>query len=257
MTRFAGKVALVTGGASGIGYAIGEQLVAEGASVVLFDLNAEKLEVAARKLGSRAAACAGDVRDEAAVAAAVGLATERFGGLDAAFGAAGSVTLGSIVDIAPQDWLSTVDVILKGTFLTTRHAARAMRVSGRGGAIVHVSSLNAHVPVYGGSAYSAAKAGIENFSKSAALELAGDGIRVNTVLPGLVTTPLTEPFLAIEELAKDYTDRIPVHRPATPEEIAGPCLFLAGAEAAYVTGTSLVVDGGWEISNYPNTRPYA
>lgn len=125
-----------------------------------------------------------------------------------------------------------------------------------GGAIVNVASLNAHVPMYGGSSYAAAKAGVENFTKSAALELAEDRIRVNAVLPGLVDTPLTESFFEVPELAQDFNNRIPLGRPAVPDEIADPCLYLASEQARYITGTSIVVDGGWEISNYPDLKPY-
>lgn len=252
MSRFTGKVTIVTGGASGIGAAIGSQLVAEGASVVLLDRNAEGL---AGKTGDRVAVSAGDVTDERDVQAAASLAAERFGGIDLAFNVAGTARMGAITDISAEDWISTVDVALKGTFLMTRHAARAMRDRG-GGAIVNVASLNAHVPMYGGSSYSAAKAGVENFTKTAALELAEDRIRVNAVLPALVDTPLTESFFQVPELAQDFTNRIPLRRAAAPDEIADPCLYLASEQAGYITGTSVVVDGGWEISNYPDLKPY-
>lgn len=252
MSRFTGKVAIVTGGASGIGAAIGCQLVAEGASVVLFDRNAEGL---AEKTGATVAVSAGDVTDEQDVQAAVSRAVERFGGVDLAFNVAGAVRMGAITDISTEDWTFTVDVAFKGTFLVTRHAARAMRSRG-GGAIVNVASLNAHVPMYGGSSYAAAKAGVENFTKGAALELADERIRVNAVLPGLVDTPLTESFFEVAELAQDFTNRIPLRRPAVPDEIADPCLYLASEQAGYITGTSVVVDGGWEISNYPDLKTY-
>ncbi|MCE3552884.1 SDR family oxidoreductase [Pseudonocardia sp. RS11V-5] len=256
MTRFDGKVALVTGGASGIGAAVGARLLAEGARVVLVDLNAEALELAAKEAGDRVVTAAADVTSESDVEAAVAAAVERFGGVDLCFNIAGGARFGTLTDITEQDWSFTIDLVLKGTFLCTRHTARAMRAGGRGGAIVNVSSLNAHVPLYGGSAYSAAKAGTENFTKSSALELAQDGIRVNAVLPGLVQTPLTEAFLGIEALKQDFTRRIPARRPATPEEIASPVLYLASDEASYVNGTSLVVDGGWEFTNYPDLAPY-
>jgi NAD(P)-dependent dehydrogenase (short-subunit alcohol dehydrogenase family) len=255
MSRFMDKVAVVTGGASGIGAAIGAQLALEGASVVLFDLNADGLELAANELGAQVAVCVGDVTNERDVEAAVKLAVDRFGRLDTAFNVAGAVRPGTITDIATEDWLFAIDVVLKGTFLVTRHAARAMRNTG-GGTVVNVSSLNAHMPLYGGSSYAAAKAGVENFTKSAALELAPDGIRVNAVLPGLVETPMTAPLLAVASVARDYINRIPLNRPASAKEIADPCLYLASDQASYVTGTSLVIDGGWEISNYPDLRPY-
>lgn len=252
MNRFADKVALVTGAASGIGAVMAESLVAEGASVVLFDLNPAGLAAAAEKLGPRALAVTGDVTIDDDVAAAVAAAVETFGGLHAAFNVAGAVRIGNIVDIDPLDWQFTVDVVLKGTFLTTRHAARAIEKTGTGGSIVNVSSLNAHVPLIGGSAYASAKAAVESFTKCSALEFAAAGIRVNAVLPGLVDTPMTRDLLAIDAVAQDYYKRIPARRAADPAEIADSCLYLASDQATYVNGTSLVVDGGWEITNYPD-----
>lgn len=251
MQRFANKVALVTGAASGIGAVVAESFVAEGGSVVLFDLDAAGLDAATDKLGPASISVVGDVTSDDNVAAAVHTAVKTFGALHTAFNVAGAVRLGKIVDIDPADWQFTVDVVLKGTFLTTRHAARAIEQSG-GGSIVNVSSLNAHVPLIGGSAYAAAKAAVESFTKGSALELASAGIRVNAVLPGLVATPMTEDILAVEAVAQDYYRRIPVRRAAQPSEIADSCLYLASNQASYVNGTSLVVDGGWEITNYPD-----
>jgi NAD(P)-dependent dehydrogenase (short-subunit alcohol dehydrogenase family) len=157
-----------------------------------------------------------------------------------------------LVDLTEADWNFTVDLILKGIYLCTKHEAQQMRASGRRGAIVNMSSINAHMPLFGGSAYAAAKAGVEMFTKNAALELGRDGVRVNTILPGLVHTPLTEGVISNVALKQDFLDRIPLHRPAQPADIAGPSLFLASEDAAYVTGASLVVDGGWELTGYPD-----
>jgi NAD(P)-dependent dehydrogenase (short-subunit alcohol dehydrogenase family) len=253
MTRFAEQVALVTGGASGIGAAITQQLLKEGARVVVADLNPGNLDEGG---DAQLMALTADVTDEVAVQGAVEAAVSHFGRLDLAFNVAGLAHVGTILDGASDDWSKTVEVILKGTYFGTRHAARAMRDGGRGGAIVNVSSLNAHVPMFGGSAYASAKAGTESFTRNAALELAPHRIRVNAVLPGLVQTPLTAPLLENAELKADYLDRIPVGRPATPEEIADPCLYLADDGARYITGASLVVDGGWEITNYPDLSRY-
>lgn len=194
---------------------------------------------------------AGDVTVADAVAGAVAATVERFGRLDAAFAVTGGARFGTIVDGEDDDWDATLALVLRGVYLTIRHAVRGMRDAGRGGAVVAVASLNAHVPMWGGSAYSAGKAGVENLVRSAALETAPSGVRVNAVLPGLVETPLTAPLLAAPGLREDYEGRIPVRRAADPTEIAGPCLYLASDDASYVNGTSLVVDGGWEITNYP------
>src|SRR5690606_13066598 len=134
---------------------------------------------------------------------------------------------GPIVDLDEADWDWTVDLVLKGVYLSTKHEARQMKASGAGGAIVNISSLNAHVPMWGGSPYVAAKAGVEIFTKNAALELGGDGIRVNAILPGLIATPLTSPFTGNDALRDDFLRRIPLGRTGTPEDIASPSLYLA------------------------------
>ena len=257
MGRFSNKVALVTGGASGIGAAVSRQLIIEGASVVLMDRNAQAVEETVKSLGDNAVSCAGSITVEDDVKAAVSTAVERFGHLDAAFNVAAAARSGTITDGTVENWKFTIDVVLIGTYYVTRYAARAMRDTGQGGAIVNVSSLNARVPLYGGSAYAAAKAAVENFTKSSALELGGDGIRVNAVLPGLVETPMTARFLAVESVATDFRNRIVLHRAGLPEEIADACLYLASDQATYITGTSLVVDGGWEITNYPDVKAFA
>ena len=256
MARFDGKVAVVTGGASGIGEAIVRGFVADGGRVVAADINRDRLASLERDLGSSVATVVADVTSESDVAAMVAAAVERFGGLHAGFNVAGAARGAAIVDLEEKDWDFTVDLVLKGVYLSTKHEARQMRSSGVHGAIVNISSLNAHVPMFGGSPYAAAKAGVEMFSKNAALELGRDGIRVNAILPGLVATPLTSGFTGNEALKQDFLGRILLGRTASPEDIALPSLFLASEAAAYITGTSLVVDGGWEITNYPDLSRY-
>jgi NAD(P)-dependent dehydrogenase (short-subunit alcohol dehydrogenase family) len=254
--RFEGKVAVVTGGASGIGEAIVRLLVSEGARVVAADINQERLAALESEFGDKVVGVVADVTRESDVEAMVAKAVERFGRLDLGFNVAGAARAGAIVDLAESDWDFTVDLVLKGVYLSTKHEARQMKAAGVRGAIVNISSLNAHVPMFGGSPYAAAKAGVEMFSKNAALELGRDGIRVNAILPGLVETPLTSGFFGNEALRQDFLDRIVLQRPASPEDIALPSLFLASDDAAYITGTSLVVDGGWEITNYPDLSRY-
>ncbi|MDG3010368.1 SDR family oxidoreductase [Rhodococcus sp. D2-41] len=249
-SRFAGKVAVVTGAASGIGAAVATRLIGEGASVVGIDITGEALDRMAGELGDRFVGATADVTVESEVAAAVGVAVERFGALDLAFNVAGAARGGKILDLEESDWDFTIDLVQKGVFLCTKHEARHMVE--RGGAIVNVASLNAHVPMHGGSPYVTGKAGVEMFGKNAALELAAHGIRVNTVLPGLVDTPLVAGVTGYEPLLTGFLERIPMGRPATPDEIAAPCLYLASDDAGYITGSSLMVDGGWELSNYPD-----
>ncbi|HTM83968.1 MAG TPA: SDR family NAD(P)-dependent oxidoreductase [Mycobacterium sp.] len=249
--RFTGKTAVVTGAASGIGYAIAVRLMAEGANVAGIDITEGALTAMAAEFGANFLAAPADVTKEAEVAAAIDSAAARFGGVDLAFNVAGASRVGAITDLDEADWDFTVDLVQKGVFLCTKHEARHIRSRGRG-AIINVASLNAHLPMPYGSPYSTAKAGVEMFSKTAALELAGSGIRVNVVLPGLVDTPLVAPVLGYAPARDLFLERIPLARAATPEQIAGPCLYLASDDAEYITGASLVVDGGWELSNYPN-----
>lgn len=253
MTDFSGKVALVTGAASGIGAAVARRLHAAGASVLAADIDSARLAEAGED--DRLRGVVTDVTRSSDVEAACAAAVDTFGGLDLVFTVAGAAALGTILDGDEDDWRSTVDLVLGGTYLTTRYGARAIRDTGRGGAIVHVASLNAHVPLYGGSSYAAGKAAVEVFTKNAALELTTHGVRVNAVLPGLVRTPLTAGWFDGGPIEADFRNRILLGRAAEPDELAGPALFLAGPDASYVTGTSLVVDGGWEITNYPDISP--
>ena len=247
--RFAGKVAVVTGAASGIGLAITQRLLAEGGLVVGLDLKAPPT------LGPGFLGIEGDVTREDAAAALVTTALDRFGAVHLAFNVAGGSRPGYIVDLAEADWDFTVDLCLKGVFLGMKHQARAM-MRQHGGAIVNIASLNAHVPMHAGSAYVAAKAGVEMLSKNGALEFAEFGIRVNAILPGLVQTPLTRRHFDNPDALAAFEARIPMGRPAQPEEIAGPALYLASEDASYVNGASLLVDGAWAVSGYPDMRPF-
>jgi NAD(P)-dependent dehydrogenase (short-subunit alcohol dehydrogenase family) len=256
MRRFEGKVGLVTGGASGIGLAISRRLVAEGASVVVADINDASLEKTRTELGNSVACASADVRIEAQVEAMVRTATQRFGRLDVAFNAAGLGGFGEIVDLSEADWDRVLDICLKGVFLSVKHAARAMIAHGHGGAIVNIASLNSHVPMFGGVAYCCAKAGVEMLSRNAALELAAKKIRVNTVSPGLTDTPLTAPMRNIAGVEGAYMERIPMKRWGTPDDMAAAALFLASDDAGYISGSNLFVDGGWETTGYPNLQPF-
>jgi len=247
--RFAGNVAVVTGAASGIGLAISKRLLAEGAQVVGCDLHPIE------DLGDRFVGIKGNVTEEISAEALVATAVDRFGAVHTAFNVAGGSRPGYIVDLAEADWDFTVDLCLKGVFLGMKHQARQMMRQGSG-SIVNIASLNAHVPMHAGSAYVAAKAGVEMLSRNGALELAEYGIRVNAILPGLVQTPLTHRHFDSPDALAAFEQRIPMGRPAQPEEIAAPALYLASTDASYVNGASLLVDGAWAVSGYPDMRPF-
>ena len=262
--RFDGKVAVVTGGASGIGLAIVRRFLLEGGQVALCDLDADRLRALEDEWGTDVLALQADVTREADVADLFEQCAERFGAVHCAFAVAGASRPAHIVDMPEEDWDFTVDLCLKGVMFTVKHAARQMITQGNdgggangvGGAIVTIASLNAHVPMHAGAAYASAKAGVEMLTKNAALELAEDGIRVNAILPGLVQTPLTRRHFENEQALAAFKERIPLGRAAQPEEIAGPALYLASDDASYVSGASLLVDGAWAVSGYPDTRPW-
>lgn len=256
MQNYADTVAAVTGGASGIGDAIVRRLLREGARVAVLDINATLVGDRQREFGSAFHGVAGDVTDEAVVARFVAECVARLGNLHAAFNVAGSGKGTAIVSNAVEDWDYTLDLCLKGVFLSIKHEAQHMVLQGVGRSIVNVSSVCAHFPVYGAAAYCAAKAGVEMLTKVAALELAEKGIRVNAVVPGYTDTPGVRAASALPGYHTAVSERIPLRRAATPDEIAGAALFLGSDDARYIVGTSLVVDGGWELTGCPDFRPF-
>ncbi|MDO8187952.1 SDR family oxidoreductase [Conexibacter sp. JD483] len=253
--RYAGRVAVVTGGASGIGAAIVRRLVAEGASVVAGDISADRLAELERELGDRCHGVAADVTSEADVERLVATAVDRFGGLHAGFNVAGGGGGGSLLEQSEEDWRRVLDLCLTGVFLSMKHEGRALREGG-GGAIVNIASLNSTVPMFGGSAYCSAKAGVAMLSQCGALELAEHAIRVNTVSPGLTATPLTAALTELPGATEAYLERIPLKRVGSPEEMAAAALYLGSDDAGYVSGANLFVDGAWATSTYPDLRPF-
>jgi NAD(P)-dependent dehydrogenase (short-subunit alcohol dehydrogenase family) len=247
--RLAGKTAIVTGGASGIGLATARRFVAEGASVAIGDVNQSSLDAVVDELGDAVVAVAGDVSVEADVVRLVDAAVDRFGGLDIAFANAGIGSLARLVDLDAAEWSRVLDVNLTGPFLTIKHAATRM---GAGGSIVVTASLNAVQAGIGMGAYCSSKAGVAMLVEVAALELGAAGIRVNAVGPGLVRTPLTEMAFMLPGMTDGYVENTPMGRYATPEEIAGLVTFLASDEAAYVSGSLYLIDGGAHTMRYPD-----
>ena len=248
--RLDGKVALVTGAASGIGRAITRRFVAEGACVVAGDIDESRVTGLADELGDRCIAVVGDAvveDDQAAFAAA---ATDRFARLDIAVANAGTGFLAAIDDHDLADWRRIIDVCLTGVFLTVKHAGRAM-AAGDGGSIVTMASLNAVQPAAGMSAYCAAKAGVAMLTEVAALEL-GPTVRVNAIGPGLVQTGLTEALWSIPGVVDEFVENTTVGRFAQPEDIANLALFLASDESSFVSGGLYLADGGAHTRRYPD-----
>lgn len=247
--RLAGKRALVTGGASGIGRATARRFAAEGARVAVGDLNEAGLDALADELGDAVVTRRCDVTDEADVEALAAAAADAFGGLDVAFANAGTGSVQRIVDIDRAEWQRVLDVNLTGPLLTIKHAARRMD---QGGSIVVTASLNAVQPGIGMGAYCTSKAGVTMLVQVAALELGHRGIRVNAVGPGLVRTGLTEGAFGLPGIVEGYEENTPLGRHAQPEEIAGLVAYLASDEASFVSGSLQLIDGGAHTMRYPD-----
>lgn len=249
--RLEDRVAVVTGGASGIGLEIARRYVAEGARVALGDRDEAGLAGAARELGSACVTRAGDVRREADVEALVETAAGAFGRIDIGVNCAGVGTLAPIADQSLAQWDEVVGICLTGVFLATKHEARRMLAQGTGGVVVNIASINARQPGEGMSAYCAAKAGVEMLTRVAAMELGPSGIRVVGIGPGIVETPLTRFARDVPAIGDAYLRSIPLGRVGRPRDVADAAVFLASDEASWVSGETLFVDGAELTKAYP------
>jgi NAD(P)-dependent dehydrogenase (short-subunit alcohol dehydrogenase family) len=237
VTRFAGRRALVTGAGSGIGEAVARGLHAEGAEVVLADAAGDRVEAVAAELGERAEPLALDVRDEGAVAAAVG-------GLDVLANIAGVGSTTSAPDTPVEVWDDVFAVNARGTFLCCKHAIPSMIARG-GGAIVNMASVAGMVGLPNRAAYCASKGAVISLTRALAIDHVRDGIRVNAVCPGTVDSPWVRRLVEdVGESLDALRARQPMGRLGTTDEIAEAVLYLASDAAAFVTGTALVIDGG-------------
>jgi glucose 1-dehydrogenase len=242
-----GKVALVTGDGSGIGYAIAERFAHEGAGVAIDYLgHGEEAKTLARDLnaaGAEAAAFEADVTDAAAVDALVAQVVERFGRLDVLVNNAGIEKTQPLLEIDEASWDRTLAVDLKAPFLCLQASARRMKESG-GGSIVNISSIHEDFPFPSYTPYVAAKGGLRMLMRNAALELAPMGIRVNNIAPGAIATPINAATLADPAKMRRLQEIVPLQRMGSPEEVAEAALFLASDRSSYVTGSTYFVDGG-------------
>lgn len=240
--RFAGRVAIVTGGASGIGAATARALAAAGARVVVADVDHERGAAVAADAGGVFEAV--DVADDTALSALMTRTAETQGRLDVLVSNAFAARVGPLERFALDDWSRTLAVTLTPVFTGLKAVVPIMRAQG-GGAVVNVASISGLGGDPGMVAYNVAKAGVVNFTRTAALEVAAAGIRVNAVCPGLIDTPaLARAVRGSSERETKLRSAIPLARLGRPEEVARAILFLASDDASYVTGTTLVVDGG-------------
>lgn len=253
MKRLEGKVALVTGGARGIGRAICEAYVAEGARVAVADRLAHEAEATAAALGPDAVAVTMDVTDLAQVRAGVAAVEDRWGGIDVLVNNAGIFNMGPLEDVAHEDYRRQYDVNVGGTIFVTQAVVPGMRARGLGGTVINFSSQAGRRGEPGVMIYCSTKAAVISITQSLALELAPEKIRVNALAPGVIDTPMWDVvdglFARYEgkpvgQKKREVGEAVPLGRMGDPEDLAGPCVFLASDEARYITGQTLNVDGG-------------
>lgn len=258
MRRLAGKIALVTGGAQGLGAALSERLAAEGADVAVLDLNAEGAKAVADQLASkhsvRTLGLGCDVTAEEQVAAVFARVEQEFGRLDLCISNAGILISGDITEFDVAQWRKVVDVNLTGYMIIAKYAARMMLAQGSG-VIIQINSKSGKKGSLKNSAYAASKFGGIGLTQSLALELAPAGIRVNAICPGnLLDSPLWVDSLyeqyakrwnmTVEEVRRKYVDQVPLGRGCTYDDVANAMVFLCLDESGYITGQALNVDGG-------------
>jgi NAD(P)-dependent dehydrogenase (short-subunit alcohol dehydrogenase family) len=254
MPDLSGKVAFVTAGATGIGYGCAEAIVAAGGQVMICARREDTLADAAKRLGDAAAWVGCDVTDDASVDAAVAATVERFGKLDLAVNSAGTGTGGPLTEVTTAEFERVMDTNLTGAFRCLRAEAKAM-MAGGGGSILNISSIAGALTHPWMSPYCASKAGLDMLTRCAADELGEHGIRVNSVLPGVVRTPMAQALSEIPVSRDEYLSLMPISRIGEPEDIGRAVAFLLSDDASWITGQLVPVDGGHTIRKGPNLVP--
>lgn len=251
MGRLEGKIAVVTGAASGIGQEVARAFAREGATVGLLDRNAAPLEATVAEIGEGAFPLVTDVTDEASVAAAFDDVRRRHGRLDILLTCAAVQLIGEDAPVHDLDidvWQRTHDVNLRGVFLTCKHGVRLMMESGDGGSIINTGSpTGLTMSGAGWHAYSSSKAGVMGLTRVMAADYAQHGIRVNGIVPGTIATTLTKPLVDDPETYDTLVSLHPIGRIGTPEDLAGIAVFLASDESRFATGSHFHVDGGLSV----------
>ena len=259
MAELDGRVAIITGGASGIGAATTRLFVKNGARIVIADLQDELGSALARELAPYVVFQRTNVCNEQDVRAAVATAEKSFGRLDCIFNNAGfGGALGAIADTSIEEWNLTFDVLVRGVFLGMKHAAPLIKR--QGGSIISTASVAAMLGGYSPHAYAAAKAAVIQLTKSVALELAEARIRVNCICPGFIATPLAlntvgKPESELESRKSWMSNAQPIERPGEPGDIAEMALFLASDRSGFITGQAFVVDGGFQAGRAWRKQP--
>lgn len=249
MGKLEGKVAIITGGGSGIGRAISILFANEGAKVVITDLIKEKGEETMKLIkekGGEAIFIQADVSKASDVQEVISAAMKKYGRIDILCNNAGIPSFGSVIEMSEEDWDKVINVNLKSVFLCSKYVAPEM-LKGGGGTIINIASVLGLIGSQGEAAYCASKGGVISLTRAMALDFAPN-IRVNCVCPGSVLTPMYERIISQKKLMPGSFEKIPLKRGAKPEEIAHAVLYLASEDSSYITGSLLVIDGGWTIS---------
>ncbi|MFD1564251.1 SDR family NAD(P)-dependent oxidoreductase [Haloarchaeobius amylolyticus] len=235
------KIAIVTGGAVGIGKAIADRFIDDGATVIIADIDEEEGTATADELGCQFEYC--DVREYEQVKALVDGTVDEHGRLDVIVNNAGVSSETSVEEMALEEWETVIETNLGGVMHGTKAALPHLKESD--GCIINLGSIYGLVGGKGAASYSAAKGGVVNFTQQVAIDYADQGVRVNSICPGFVETPMTEDLLESERFYSFLEQQTPMDRPGQPEEIAPMAAFLASDDASYITGANMPVDGGW------------
>ncbi|QPJ62625.1 MAG: SDR family oxidoreductase [Candidatus Nitronauta litoralis] len=241
--KLAGKTTIITGGATGIGLACAELFLKEGGKVVLFGRRQDRLEEAKKALNGDVLTISGDITQETDVGRLVNETRSRFESIDILINNAGTFAMAPLHEMAPEEWDRVLDINLRGVFLLTRNVIPSMLERGKG-SIVHISSILGMIAAPQTAAYNASKAALSQFSRSLAVEYGPQGIRSNTICPGLIETEMTEGMMENKEWIDELSKRYPIGRFGKPQDVAQACLFFASDVSSFITGTVLPVDGG-------------
>ncbi|MDG7044882.1 MAG: glucose 1-dehydrogenase [Nitrososphaerota archaeon] len=252
--KLAGKVAIVTGGARGIGSGIAKAFASEGANVAIADLDYEGALAASMKFGESAFAIKADVSIKIDVETMVKSVIKKYGRIDILVNNAGIQTVMPFLDLSRKDWKRVLDVNLSGAFLCSQSVAKEMIRKRINGVIINISSIHGYIPRSTKLHYDVSKAGLIMLTKETALELAPYHIRVNCIAPGIIDTPMNQELLRDPEKRKMIEQRVPLEKIGSADDVARAALFLASDDSSYITGAALPVDGGLSL-NYNGLKP--